>query len=646
MAHVDELEGLAEGVYLRAAQAAARPERRRRLSEWAEEEMRLSSESSALPGRFRPYPYQVAVMDAITDPRVERVTFIKSARVGGTAAFKAALAYHMSEVPAPMLYALPTIADAERFSTTEIAPMLRDTPVLRGRVADPRARDSGNTILKKNFVGGSLTLVGANSARGFRGSTIRVLFLDELDGYPPTAGSEGDQEKLAEKRTETFHNRKILKCSTPTNKGLSRIEANWEKSDQRRYFVPCPECGGMQFLKWSGFQWEKDDAGSHRPETVHYACEHCGVLIPPKRKRWMVQHGEWVITNPGDGRHAGFHIWTAYSLAPNTEWPQLVAEFLDAKAGGPETLKTFVNTVLGETWDLEQGEGVEPESLFARREGYDAAQDGLPEGVLVITAAVDVQDNRLEVEAKGWGVGEESWSLEHWVLMGDPGHQAVWEQLAGVLDTTWERPDGVALGISTAFIDSGGHHSQAVYDFARPRAARRVWACKGASQPGKPIVGRPTKTNRGRVNLVPVGTEAAKDLIYSRYRLDAPGPGYMHFPAHYDEEWFHQLTAERAVVKYKKGVPHREWKVVPAGRRNEATDLQVYNLAAFRNLNVNMKRLAASIERRAEAIRSDHTAAVEREIEQPTRPTKKKRAPRKQKATRRPRKKGGWANRY
>jgi len=633
---VTPAQAAAAKAYRDAFRRGIKPEPRLSLSEWMEREFVLSTETSAVAGRIRLHPFQVELADAITDPEVERVTFMKSARVGYTTIIKAAIGYHIDQAPCPTMVVQPTIQDAEGFSTEEIAPMIRDTPALAGKVADPRARDSGNTILKKNYPGGYLAIVGANSPTGFRRRAIRLLLMDELDGYPPSAGTEGDQEKLAERRTETFWNRKIVKGSTPTVKDASRIEKAFNLGDRRLYYVPCPKCRHMQPITWAAIKWE-----SGKPDTARFECGKCKAKVPHERKRWMLERGEWRATekNPKEPRHASYRIWAGYSLNANSTWADIVREFLKAKKDREE-LKTFVNTVLGETWDFQDGEAIASEGLFARREDYGF--DPLPEGVVVITCAVDVQDDRLEVELKGWGLGFESWSLEHHVLIGSPGLPDVWQQLDEVREQLYRLPNGVELEVSATTVDTGGHHADAVYQYVKARASRRVFAVKGSSRTGTPIVGRPTKpTKKSRgVILVPVGTEAAKDWIFAKLKLEKAGPGFAHFPKTYDEEYFAQLTSERAILKFRSGVPYRAYKQVRA--RNEALDLFVYNLAALRLLNPNLEKVAESLGRKAAATPpkpkpAPAQAGAEAEAEKP--------APKLVRKARRP-KRGGWSTKW
>lgn len=586
------------------------------LSEWAGDKAVLSPESAAEPGRWRSYPYQLGIMDAFTDPRIERITVMKSARVGYTKILDHVIAFHMDQDPCPILVIQPTVEDADGFVKDEIDPMLRDTPALQGVISD-RGRDASNTLSKKKFPGGVLNLGGANSPRGFRRLTIRVLLFDEVDGYPPYAGREGDQISLGVRRTLTYWNRKIALGSTPTIKGASRIEASFEQSDQRRYFVPCPHCGGRQYLKWGspttayGFKWAE-----HDPATVYYECEHCHEPIYESYKHWMISNGEWRATASFNG-HAGFHIWSAYSYAYNARWEVLVREFLESK-DNPELLKTFVNTALGETWEA-PSERVEWGLLKRRVENYGPRT--LPDDVLYLTAGVDVQDDRLEIEVVGWGAGEESWGVEYRVLPGSPSVpfdstevRSVWKDLDEVLQTEFSTASGRLLRVAATCIDSGGHHTKTVYDYTARRIGRRVYATVGRDGK-KPIW--PKRFGKSRkyqgATVFTVGVDTAKEALYGRFRLLQPGPGYCHFPVGYDDEFFRQITSERVVTRLKQGFPVRVWELKP-GTRNEALDCRVLAYAALQSKVPDWTSLALRaglVYRPTEVDETQHAAPVD-----------------------------------
>jgi len=504
-----------------------------------------------------------------------------SAQVGKTEIINNICGYFIHQDPAPILLIQPTLELAETWSKDRLSPMLRDTEVLSDLVRDPRSRDSGNTLLYKRFPGGHLTMAGANSPASLASRPVRIVLLDEEDRYPNSAGAEGDPGSLAEKRSTTFWNRLLLTASTPTVAGSSKIASRYERSDQRKYFVPCPHCGEKQVLMWGNIRFVDKD-----PSTAHYVCEHCGAILTDKDKPRMLAEGEWIATKPFDGI-AGFHISELYS--PWVRWPELVRGFFKAKRS-PETFKTWVNTSLGETWE-EGGETVEADMLLKRKESWGTEA---PEEVVVVTAGVDVQNDRLEIETKGWGVGEESWSLDYKVIYGDPAQDQLWNELDSYLQRTVKSKIGVHLNIACACIDSGGHYTQAVYEFCRTRAMRGIFAIKGLSMAAKPLVGRPTRNNRHKLRLYPLGVDTAKEVIYGRLRITEPGPGYYHFPTERDKEYFEQLTAEKQVTRYHKGTARREW--VKTRSRNEVLDCNVYALAALKLLSPDLEQLTATMQ--------------------------------------------------
>jgi phage terminase large subunit GpA-like protein len=561
------------------------------VSQWADRFRYLSSEASAEPGKWNTdrAPYQREMMDSVGDPLIETVVIMSSAQIGKTEIINNVIGYHIQLDPAPILLLQPTLEMAEAWSKDRFAPMLRDTSVLQGLVKDPRSRDSGNTLLHKRFPGGHITMSGANSPASLASRPIRMVLCDEVDRYPVSAGTEGDPVNLAKKRSATFWNRKLVLTSTPTVKGASRIESAFEQSDMRRYNVPCPHCEEYQVLRWQQVRWNSDPSKEgderHCPETAHYVCEKNGCIINDSDKIGMLRLGKWVAEAPFEGI-AGFHINEIYS--PWVTFATMVTEFLKAKRL-PETLKTWVNTSLGETWE-EAGETVEADSLLTRKESWGSEA---PENVLVVTAGVDVQGDRLEIEVKGWGLGEESWSLDYKIFYGDPAQEAVWKELDTFLQRPIKSKTGIFLNIACTCIDSGGHHTQMVYDYCGRNALRGIYAIKGMNVPAKPIVGRPTRNNRYKIRLYPIGVDTAKEVIYSRLRITEPGAGYYHFPVDRDREYFLQLTGEKQVTKFNKGVGRREW--IKTRARNEALDCNVYALAAFKLLNADMEGLAAAM---------------------------------------------------
>lgn len=554
------------------------------LSQWADRYRILSAESSAEPGRWHTdkAPYQREIMDAIGDPHIRRVVIMCAAQLGKTELLLNILGYFMAYAPAPILVMQPTLDMGQTFSKDRLAPMIRDTPVLRGLV-DVKSRYAGNTILKKNFPGGHITIVGANSATGLASRPIKVLLADEVDRYPGSAGTEGDPLSLAQKRQTTFWDKKTVMVSTPVIKGHSRIETEYNQSTREEWNVPCPECGHYQPFVWANLIFDPDDL----QKEIVYKCERCGCVANEYRWKQQSQQGRFVAENPG-AETRGFHLNTLASTFCG--WKEIVQKFIVAKEqldqGNPEGMKVWVNTELGETWE-ERGEQVEDTELFNRREIYDAV---VPEEVLVLTAGVDVQDDRFEVEIVGWGVGKESWGIRYQKIYGDMLKEQVWEDLDAFLQTVWCKKDGTALRIISCCIDSGGHHTDQVYRFTKERYERGVWAIKGKGGAEVPYIRNPTTNNRVKTPLFIIGVDAGKVLLYQRLRHNTKGPNYCHFPANeeagYDETYFKGLTSEKMVVRFRKGRSVTVWELKDSKyKRNEPLDLRNYATAALEIAN-------------------------------------------------------------
>lgn len=510
-------------------------------------------------------------MDAMTDPAVEKITIMKSARVGYTLMITNLIGYHIHQDPANILVVQPTIEDAQGYSKDQIKAMLLNTPVIESVSPDFKTRDSRNTMLRKEFPGMSLMIVGANSARGFRRISARVVVLDEVDGYPPTAGAEGDQITLASRRADYFWNKKIILGSTPAGQD-SRIQESFEKSDQRKYYVPCPKCSFMQTLEWERMDFSTK--GTVRRPV--YVCINCDEAIDYRHHHAMIAQGEWRAAEEFNG-HAGFYLWAAYSYSPGATWRHIVAEFLASK-DNPEMLKGWVNTVLGQPW-IEEGERLEPLELMKRSEDYE---DMIPAQAGILTAAVDVQKDRLEVLIMAWGEEEESWAMDHVTIIGSPALAETWEKLEKVLTRTWKHANGQDLHLQSVAIDSGGHFTDQVYAYVYPRESRNVYAIKGDSNYGKPVITRPSKPKgKRKVRLFMVGVNAAKDTVYARMRITDTNRGRIHFPSRFGEDFFEQMCAEQKVPKYIRGRRYHVWTLTK-NKRNEAWDLTVYNLAALR----------------------------------------------------------------
>lgn len=546
------------------------------IDSWSDQYRKLSSESSPEPGQWRTdrVPFQREIMKVINDTNVEEVTFIKSAQVGATELLLNTIGYFIDQEPAPILVMQPTLAMAQTFSKDRLAPMLRDTTKLKGKVKDPKTRDGENTTLHKKFPGGHITVVGANSSSGLRSRPIRILLCDEVDSYPPSAGTEGDPINLAKKRTTVFPNRKVILVSTPTIKGLSRIERAYEESDQRIYLVPCPECEHKQQLLWKNVIWDEG-----KPDTATLVCDSCGSVIPESKKQWMLMNGEWQSTK--ESKKIGFHISELYS--PFRTIKEIVSDFLQAKRT-PETLQTFINTTLGETYE-DQGESIKADYLLEMCENYN--HEAIPGDILFLTAGVDTQKDRLEVQVLGIGEDFETWVVEYKIIWGNPSTKETWMELDAFLKTTYATQDGRRLPIVCTCIDSGGLHTDMVYQFTKERQARRIFAIKGQSQAGKPIAGKPSFVTGRKVALYPVGSDTGKEWIYAR--INNEDRKLIHFPNTLDEEYFKQLSSEKKITKKYMGRDIVKW--IQTRKRNEALDTMIYGVAAAYILQPNFEKL-------------------------------------------------------
>ncbi len=569
-----------------------RPEPPLTVSDWADKHRRLSSKASAEPGPWRTNrtPYLREPMDCLsTTSTVQRVVMMFAAQTGKTESGSNWLGYVIAHAPGPMLLVQPTVEMAKRLSKQRLESLITETPILAEKIAPSRSRDSGNTMFSKEFPGGMMLLTGANSATGLRSTPCRYIFCDEVDAFPLDVDGEGDPVSLAEKRATTFARRKILLTSTPTVKDFSRIESEYERSDQRRFYVPCPCCGAMQWLKWPQLKWEKND-----PATAAYECEVCHERFAEIHKPAMLRKGEWRATAPSDGKTAGFQLSGLYSPLGWLSWADMVDDFLRAKSDAP-MLKSFVNTRLAETWEEDFASKVSADALLERCEAYPAGR--LPEGALAVTIGVDVQGgggsagDRLAVSVWAWGREEEGWLIDHQEIFGDPCRPEVWKQLDVLVLHEWEHASGAKVRADVVAIDSGGHATAEVYQYARERQAVGVIAIKGQSQRGKAPLGKASKVDinaQGRTlkrgaQVFPVGGDTIKTTLFGRLKHNDRGPGYLHFHAQTGGDYFEQLTAEKQALRYVKGFPVREWVKKPSAR-NEALDCLVYAYAAVHRL--------------------------------------------------------------
>ena len=563
------------------------------ISDWADKYRKLSKESSAEAGQWKTSraEYQREMMNAVSDDDVETVVFMTSSQVGKSEILNNTLGYYIDYDPAPILFVQPTEDMAKAYSNDRIAPMIRDCPTLTAKVADSKSRDSGNTILHKRFRGGHLTMIGANTPAKLASRPIRVLLMDEVDRFPISAGNEGDPAQLAIKRTTTFWNRKIVMCSTPTIKGVSKIEKEYETSSAEVLNVACPECGEYQPYVWEQLKFEHK-SGETKVKNAVYVCKHCGAIH--KENVWKRQPIKWIAQNPHIKNKRGFHLNELCS--PWKRWEEIAEDFLEAKRQGVSMLKVWTNTAMGLPWE-EEGEIDINDILLKRRETYNCE---VPQNVLVLTCGVDVQDNRLEYEIVGWGKDFQSWGIKYGVLMGDTGKPDVWKMLDDAIFSKYTRVDGLQMEVMTTCIDSGGHHTQEVYKYCKERESRRVWAIKGQGGSGIPFIKRPSRRNDAGVWLFIIGVDVGKDTLSSRLKQKFDTDfGYCHFPTEtnkgYDEQYFIGLTAEYREVRTVKGRTVINWVKRSSGARNEPFDIRNYNTAAIEILNPNFEMLEKRI---------------------------------------------------
>lgn len=580
-----------------------RPDPLQTVAEWADERLHLPS-FAPVPGQWRTSrtPFLKEIMECLSPRhRCRKVVFMKPVQIGGTQVAVNWVGYTMDRSPTAMLFYEPIIDMAKRLTKEKLDPVIQATPTLRGKVREARSRDSGNTTYRKEFLGGFLNILWANSSAGARSTSAPRIVVDEVDEYEQDVGDQGHPCDLIEKRAAAYARYKIFELSTPTLEEMSRIERDYQLGSQGRYHVPCPLCGHDQHLVWDRLIYTF--SGVKRPEDAAYQCASCEQLIDEKWKTWMMDssRAKWVHAYPERVEDvASFHLNLLYQPAGWAyPWSRLAKEYIDAydkmKTGDVRSMKTFRNTILAQTWK-EKIEKLEHQSLYDRRELYEA---DVPHGVLFLTAAVDVQDNRLEATIKGWGLGEESWSVAYRIFQGSPSMPSVWLRLTEWLQATYRHANGMDMRVEAVGVDTGGHHTKEAYLFVE-KYRGEIFALKGSSEMGAPPIPKrePKKHRSYRLRLYLLGTIALKDTIFGRLKLAEPGPGYQHFPRRdgYDQEYFEGLTSEVKKPKYKPRTHVQIGYTYEKTRdRNEPLDLEVYNLAVFMLFNPDLKKRAAKL---------------------------------------------------
>lgn len=585
--------------------AMFRPPRNETVSQWADHNRILVSESSAEPGPWRTdrAPYQREIMDAFTQPGISEIVIIASAQVGKSEIELNMMGRAIDIDPGPILYIQPTDKVAEDYSKRRIAPMIAACPTLRDKVYRAKGRDSNNTITMKTFPGGSLAIIGANSPSDLASKPVRYIFMDEVDRFPYSAGSEGDPIKLAEQRTETYrHNRKIVKCSTPTIKGKSNIEKAYMNGTQEEWRTECPHCRQFSFIQFDDVKFDKEEFEDADGEK-HYSVKNTRWMCPVcKRETPEIDvkrcPGKWVVKNQKALKNGVRSFRLNAFMSPWADWKAIALEFLNAK-DDPALLQTFHNTKLGESWELRDRSGA-PEKLLARREHYNAE---VPKGVLVLTMGIDTQDNRLEYEIVGWGRNEESWGIARGIIPGRADAPGVWEEVDELLDREWKMPNGMVMRVLATFMDMGGHFTDAVKLQCAKRAGRKMWAIMGENREGKPYVSQMKRENGADTAVrFLINTGVGKEAILYATGLEEPGPRYMHFPLHdrsgYDIEFFRGLVSEKQVIHRKNGQDTIRWEKIY--ERNEPLDCRNYARAAYKYFNWHFDKLEKALRGEAE----------------------------------------------
>ena len=575
------------------------------VAEWADRHRRLSPENSAESGPWRTSrtPYLREPMEAFTDPRIRKIVMVAASQVGKSELELNIIGYIIDQDPGSILFVQPSLDDARKFSRLRIAPMIRDSKVLRAKVSDVKSKDSGNTILQKSFPGGMLTITGSNSASALASTPARYILGDERDRWAVSAGAEGDPWALAEARQATFYNAKAVEVSTPTIKGASNIESSYYLGTQERWCHQCPECGEYGEITFDRVHFDHTVAKVRGKKAykimgpITWCCPACGCIVPEEKMR--KQPAKWIAENPAAYDEGVRSFWLNAFSSPWTPWEKIALKFLQAK-DDPQKLKVVYNTLLGELWE-DRGDIADEDTMLARREDYGTNADGspveVPEGVLVLTCGVDTQDNRLEYEVVGHGFYGETWGIKKGYIMGKPDTDEVWQQLDDVIDHVYRFNDGKGLRISITCVDSGGHYTQEVYTRCRERKNKRVFAIKGKGGDGIPFVTPPSKVpikDNKRINwwLYTLGVDAGKETIMSSLKVQEAGPKYCHFPIHescgYDTYYFNGLLSERLELTQTKRGNQWHWVKIPGHNRNEALDCRNYANAGLKIIDPDM----------------------------------------------------------
>lgn len=585
------------------------PKSERLLDAWAEQERYMSAEEcneGHVRWDFSRVPHTREIMRAYSDapdqvlwvmnpddpaaPTAvpwsrynETIVWMSSAQQAKTQTICCIIGHHITDDPRQILYVLPDDSLRRVFSLKKLAPMLRDTPCLAGKISDNKARDGENTIDSKSFPGGGISIFISSSGNNLRSFSGPIVICDEFDAWVQSANKQGDPFMLALDRQQTFSRKKTFIASTPLNTETSRIEPLYLAGTQEQWHYRCPSCRGFVLVAF-------DELFDREAGT--YVCRHCGA--EHSEYEWKHTEPRWIARNPS-GASRTFHTGAMTSLL--TSWPAILEKYRTAvaqlDAGNIEPYRVFVNSVRGESFQ-EKGEEL-PLDQFTR-EGNPQRhlfRCDVPRGVKLLTMAVDTQDDRVEFEVRGYGDGWQQWGIQYGKIFGHPDDSELLRVLDGLRGRFWLREDGAQLQIARVVWDAMGHHADEVYAYTRTHEGQGVYAIRGGSEWAAPVIQRLGEVNEGGIKtpIYTLGTVMAKNNLYHRLQVSEPGPGFCHWPLEeyltdgftprgYDEGYYAMLQAEKRVKRTTKGTMHYAWERKRPGLANEAWDLMVYNLAA------------------------------------------------------------------
>lgn len=576
-----------------ACARAMRPRERLTVSQWADRHRILSSKQAGETGRWRTArnPMLREIMDCLSaHSTVREITVMKSSQVGVTEMSVNWIGYIIEHAHYPAMVLMPTLESRDTWKAQKLNPLLTDTACVREILGGIRSRDAANSKDMIDYPGGILFLAGGNSPNSYAQKSVRFLMLDDLDRFPMVVGDEGDPVELARSRVKAFPRHKILLASTPTLKGASLIEREFESGDMRRFHVECPHCGERQMLRWSHVK-----ANTQLTEAW-YACEHNGCVIEEHHKPAMLAAGVWIPEKPEVKNRRSYHISAIYApIGLGPSWLDLMVQFKRVHKD-PQQLKTFINSNLGESWE-DQTDKLKPHDL-AKRAG-DYAPGIIPPGCLAITMGIDTQDKWIEYTRLGWGADGKHWIIDQGQITGDTSTLPVWNELEAEIHKPMTNSYGKEMRILAAGIDSRGHRTEQVKDFVMRTTLRvRVYSVQGStSRIGRAIAQSGSYPNKSRTGKIikhgycvwNVGTEHCKDFIFAHLAADgerSEAERVFHFPQGLDDTYYDGVLSETYDPEKKRYVQ----RLGARYKRNEPLDTLVYAWAIGQHREVNIGR--------------------------------------------------------